>query len=89
MNENDAVSREERRSERLGKRGREYLERLQSAYARTVGSQPQTKEEERQLIEQARFDPVAVGQLYQEIRNRSLSDQDAMERLLKWARRFQ
>ena len=84
----DAVSREERRSERLSKRGREYLERLQSAYARTVGSQSQTTGDESQLIEQARFDPVVVGQLYQEIRSRSLSDQDAREKLLRWAKRL-
>ena len=85
----DNVGREERRIERLTEWSKRYITRLNTAYTRTVGSQPQSRAQERALFEQARYDPVVARQLFTEIKARSVSTQDAMERLVKWGKRFQ
>jgi len=86
--EDDNTGREERRIERLTEWSKRYITRLNTAYTRTVGSQPQSKAQERQLFEQARYDPEAARQLFTEIKKRSVSTQDAMEKLLKWGKKF-
>ena len=84
----DFVTRQESRADRLTRRARAYLERLETTIPRSLDSQPVNREGERNLLEQALYDKKAVGQLFQEIRGRAFSDQDAMEKLLDWARKL-
>ena len=86
--EKDNVGREERRIERLTEWSKRYIQRLNSAYTRAVGSQAVSRVEERKLFEQARYAPDAARQLLAEIKKRSVSTQDAMERLIKWGKRL-
>ena len=69
-------------------KSKRYITKLNATYRRTIGSQAQSPLQERQLFEQARFDPVLAEQLFQEIRKRSVSRVAAAEALLKWAKRF-
>ncbi|HLE82554.1 MAG TPA: hypothetical protein VJA25_14990 [Dehalococcoidia bacterium] len=87
--EKDNVGREERRIERLTDWSKRYIQRLNSAYTRAVGSQAISRLEERKLFDQGRYDLGAARQLFMEVKKRSVSTQDAMERLLKWGKRFQ
>ena len=84
----DNVGREERRIDRLTEWSKQYIARLNTAFTRTVGSQPQSRAQERQLFEQARYDPVVARQLFTEIKSRSVSTQEAMERLIRWGQRL-
>lgn len=84
----DGTAREEVRVGNLVNWSQDYLKRIETAYTRAIGSTETPKDEERAMFETAKMDSGMVRQLFVQLRNESKSDQDALQKLLKWGQSF-